>query len=124
MNSDASKATLANDLSAMFASIVGESHVRAATAEDSVDGVRAKTVVSPGTPAEVAEVVKTANGAGLAILPRGAGTKRAWGTPPRRADLILSLARLNRLKEHAWADLTVSVEPGCTVGELQKSLAV
>ena len=40
-----------------------------------------------------------------------------------RADLILSTARLNRVIEHAWADLTVSVEAGCTFQNLQNTLA-
>jgi glycolate oxidase FAD binding subunit len=37
--------------------------------------------------------------------------------------VILSMARLNRVIEHAWADLTVSVEAGCTIGKLQETLA-
>ena len=40
-----------------------------------------------------------------------------------RSDLILSLARMNRVIEHAWADLTVTVEAGCTIAELQRTLA-
>jgi glycolate oxidase FAD binding subunit len=38
-------------------------------------------------------------------------------------DLVLSLARLNRVLEHAWADMTVTVQAGCSVGELQNTLA-
>jgi glycolate oxidase FAD binding subunit len=37
--------------------------------------------------------------------------------------LILSTARLNRIVEHAWADLTVTVEAGCTLQSLQTALA-
>jgi glycolate oxidase FAD binding subunit len=39
-------------------------------------------------------------------------------------DVTLSTARLNRVIEHAWADLTVTVEAGCTVAELQRTLAL
>jgi glycolate oxidase FAD binding subunit len=46
-----------------------------------------------------------------------------WGNRPARADVIVSTARLNRVIEHAWADLTVSVEAGCTIGKLQETLA-
>jgi glycolate oxidase FAD binding subunit len=56
-------------------------------------------------------------------LPRCGGTKTCWGNPPVRADLILSTARLNRVIEYAWADLTVSVEAGCTIQNLQNTLA-
>jgi glycolate oxidase FAD binding subunit len=37
--------------------------------------------------------------------------------------VILSLARMNRVIAHAWADLTVNVEAGCTIGKLQEALA-
>ena len=40
-----------------------------------------------------------------------------------RVDVILSLARMHRVIEHAWADLTVSVEAGCTIAELQRTLS-
>jgi FAD/FMN-containing dehydrogenase len=56
-------------------------------------------------------------------MPRSGGTKTCWGNPPVRADLILSTARLNRVIEYAWADLTVNVEAGCTVQNLQNTLA-
>ena len=36
---------------------------------------------------------------------------------------MLSTAQLNRVIEHAWADLTVTVEAGCTIAELQRTLA-
>ena len=35
---------------------------------------------------------------------------------------MLSTVRLNRVLEHAWADLTVTVEAGCTIAELQRTL--
>jgi glycolate oxidase FAD binding subunit len=57
------------------------------------------------------------------VIPRGGGTKIGWGNPPARADLILSTARLNEIIEHAWADLTVTVESGCTIQKLQETLA-
>jgi len=40
-----------------------------------------------------------------------------------RADLILSTARLTKIIEHAWADLTVTVEAGCSIQKLQETLA-
>ncbi len=36
---------------------------------------------------------------------------------------MLSTANLNRIIEHAWADLTVTVEAGCTIAALQRTLA-
>jgi glycolate oxidase FAD binding subunit len=106
-----------------FIALVGNEYVRAATAADAVAGVRPKLVIEPGTETELAEVLRLSNEAGLAVIPRGGGTKLGWGNRPARADLILSTARLTGIIEHAWADLTVSVEAGCTIQRLQETLA-
>ena len=45
-----------------------------------------------------------------------------WGNPPTACDLLLSTARLDRVVEHAWADMTVIAEAGCRVADLQKAL--
>ncbi len=106
-----------------FMAIVGNGNVRAATAADAIAGVQPKLVIEPATASEIAEILRLSNEAGLAVIPRGGGTKSGWGNPPSRADLILSTARMTEIIEHAWADLTVSVEGGCTVQRLQETLA-
>jgi glycolate oxidase FAD binding subunit len=80
-------------------------------------------VVEPESERAVSEALSCADRDGLAVIPRGGGTKLDWGNPPSRADLVLSMARLSRVIEHAWADLTVTVEAGCTIAELQGTLA-
>lgn len=107
----------------LFRPLLGPDALRRATPADSVTGVQPKVVVSPETETEVAEVLRLSNASSLAVIPRGGGTKLAWGNPPSRADLILSTARLNRVLEHAWADLTVTVEAGCTIQTLQETAA-
>jgi len=103
--------------------IVTPKFVRQASVADAVAGVLPQIVAEPATEQELAKVLKLADEAGLAVIPRGGGTKVDWGNPPGRADLILSTLRLNRILEHAWADLTVTVEAGCTIGKLQGTLA-
>jgi glycolate oxidase FAD binding subunit len=103
--------------------IGGAEHMRAATPEDAVDGVQPQMVIEPGSPDEVARVLKTASGAGLQVIPRGGATKMNWGNPPRGGDLIVSTLRLNRIVEHAWGDMTATVEAGCTLQQLQQTLA-
>ncbi|MGB8324888.1 MAG: FAD-binding oxidoreductase [Candidatus Acidiferrum sp.] len=103
--------------------VVGAEFVSATDANDAVFGVQAQLVVTPGNEAEVAAVLRCANEAGISVIPRGGGTKLEWGNAPVRGELILSLARLNRVLDHAWADLTVSVEAGCTLQLLQETLA-
>ncbi len=80
-------------------------------------------MVEPGSVDDVATLLRDASRDGLAVLPRGGGTKLDWGRPPRRADLVLSTTRLDRVLEHAWADMTATVEAGCTVARLQHALA-
>ena len=106
-----------------FIAIVGNENVRAATAADAVAGVHPKLVIEPETESEISEILRLSNAAGLAVIPRGGGTKLGWGNSPERADLVLSTARLNEIIEHAWADLTVTVEAGCTIQRLQETLA-
>jgi glycolate oxidase FAD binding subunit len=103
--------------------VVGGDQVQAATAADAIDGVQPQYVVQPASAAEVAKVLKCADEVGLAVAPRGSGTKTGWGNRPKRCDLVLSLARMTQVIEHAASDLTVSVQAGCTVGTLQKVLA-
>jgi len=103
--------------------IAGAEQVRSAGPGDRVAGVQPEAVFEPGSEKELAAALHCAEAAGLSVVPRGGGTKTSWGNPPMCADLILSMARLNRVIEHAWADLTVSVEAGCTFQELQNTLS-
>jgi glycolate oxidase FAD binding subunit len=112
-----------NSLQADLQAIVTPAHVHAADANDTIAGVQPHFVVAPGTEEELAKVLRLANGAGLSVIPCGGATKLDWGNPPSRADLVLSTSRLDKIVEHAWADMTVTVEAGCTVQNLQNTLA-
>src|ERR1700736_5723754 len=103
--------------------IAGVEHLRAARPSDGVAGVQPQMVFEPSTEIELAAALRCADATGLRAVPTGGGTKAFWGNEPMRADLILSTVRLNRVIEHAWADLTVSVEAGCTIQNLQNALA-
>ena len=105
-----------------FIALVGNEYVRAATAADGVAGAQPKLVIEPGVEREFAEILRLSNEAGLAVIPRGGGTKLGWGNSAARADVILSTARMTEIIEHAWADLTVTVEAGCTIQRLQETL--
>ena len=103
--------------------LVGEENLRACPANEAVDGLLPQMVIEPGSAEEVAAALKIATGAGLAVLPRGGATKLNWGNPPRRGELILSTLRLNRIVEHAWGDMTATVEAGCTFQNVQQALS-
>ena len=103
--------------------LAGIARVRPAGTGDAVAGVQPEMVVEPESEQKIAAVLRYANEVGLSVAPRGGGTKLSWGNPPGRLDLILSMARLDRVVEHAWADLTVIVEAGCAIQHLQETLA-
>ena len=98
---------------------VGRENLRPPAPGDEVAGQRHKCIVEPRTPSEVARVLAIANRAAISIIPRGSGSKLDWGAPPGKADVILSLRRLDRVLEHAAGDMTVTVEAGCPFDSLQ-----
>lgn len=106
-----------------FAAIVGTENLRTATSGDAIDGVQPQIIVEPRNAEDVSRVLKYANENNLRVAPRGGGTKTDWGNAPRGVDLILSTKLLNRIVEHAWGDMTATVEAGCTIAEFQKTLA-
>jgi len=102
---------------------LGHDSVQAAGPDDAVAGVQPKVIVAPANEQQLVEVLRRSNQAGVAVIPRGGGTKLGWGNPASRAQLVLSTVRMNEITEHAWADLTVSVDAGCTIQKLQETLA-
>jgi glycolate oxidase FAD binding subunit len=103
--------------------IVGSDHLREAGSTDAIDGIQPRWVAEPGSIDEAAALLRLANDAGLAVAPRGSGTKMGLGNPPRAVDLILSTARMNRVLEHAAGDLVVRVEAGARLRDVQAELA-
>jgi glycolate oxidase FAD binding subunit len=103
--------------------ILGPENLRAASPADAISGVLPQFVAEPDNENQLAATLSLANESGIAVVPRGGATKLDWGNPPKKAELILSTARLNRIVEHAWADLTVTIEAGCTLQSLQQTLA-
>jgi glycolate oxidase FAD binding subunit len=103
--------------------IVGAENVREASGEDAVDGVKPSVVVEPATIEEISEVMKLASREGLAVSPRGGGTKMGLGNPPREVDLILSTARMDEVIEHVPGDQIVRVQAGVKLEDLQAMLA-
>ena len=116
-------ATTRLDIEHEFRALLAPDAIRSATGADAVGGIQPRLVLEPTSEQHVASLLRLANDAGLAVIPRGGGTKLSWGNPPSRADVILSTARLGKIIEHAWADLTVNVEAGCTIQRLQTALA-
>jgi len=103
--------------------IVGENNVREATAEDAIGGIAPTLVVEPGSVDEISAVMKLAHGEGLAVCPRGGGTKTDLGAPPRSVDLVLDMGRMDEIIEHVPGDQVVRVQAGVKLETLQEKLA-
>ena len=88
-----------------------------------VDGVVPASVVRPTSVAEVEAAVRAAAAEGRALVAAGRGAHLAIGAPPRRLDVLLCLERLDRVLAHEAADMTVTVEAGCSLARLAEVLA-
>ena len=86
---------------------------------------RALAVVRPGNTAEVAAVVKACAAAGASIVPQGGNTGLVVGGVPDNSgtQVLLSLTRLNRVRAIDGANLTMTVDAGCVLQNLQTAAA-
>jgi FAD/FMN-containing dehydrogenase len=78
-------------------------------------------VVRPASTAEVAAVIRICREAGLAIVPQGGNTGYCGGATPfdARREILLSLARLNRVREIDEVGFTLTAEAGVVLASAQ-----
>jgi FAD/FMN-containing dehydrogenase len=124
-----SEATLVPALRAL----VGDAHVLTAATHGDLSAYEvdwrkrwrghALAVVRPGTAAEAAAVVRACADAGVAIVPQGGNTGLVGGGVPDGSgtQVLLSLTRLNRVREIDAANLTITVEAGCVLQAVQQA---
>lgn len=79
-------------------------------------------LVFPSTTDTLAKIVKLANRERWRILICGNGSKLGWGRLADDIQLVVSTHKCDRLIEHAVGDLTVTIEAGMKLQELQKIL--
>ncbi len=83
----------------------------------------ARCMVRPGSTAEVAAVLKACNAARVPVVPQGGNTGLVGGQIPgqegRSGEVLLSLSRMNRLRESDAASMTMTVEAGMTLADVQ-----
>ena len=82
---------------------------------------RALAVVRPGNTAEVAAVVKACAVHGTSIVPQGGNTGLVVGSVPDDSgkQVVLSLTRMNAVRQLDPDNLTMTVEAGCVLQNLQ-----
>ncbi|BDU53470.1 FAD-binding oxidoreductase [Limnohabitans sp. INBF002] len=84
---------------------------------------KALAVVRPGKTQEVAEVVKACAKAGVSIVPQGGNTGLVVGGIPddTGTQVLLSLQRMNAVRAVDTDNLTLTVEAGCILQNLQQA---
>ena len=84
---------------------------------------RAQAIVLPSTAGEVAAVVSACAEQRVPIVPQGGNTGLAGGaTPDASGDaIVLSLKRLNRVREVDAINGTITVEAGCVLHDVQQA---
>ena len=82
---------------------------------------RALAVVRPGHTQEVAAVVKACAAANTPIVPQGGNTGLVVGGVPNGSgtQIVLSMTRMNAVRAIDPANLTITVEAGCVLQNLQ-----
>ena len=79
-------------------------------------------LAKPGSPAEIAEILKYAGENRIPVVPRGGGTGVVGGAMPAYPGIILSLERLNRVLEIDEKNLMMTLEGGATLSALLEAL--
>lgn len=81
-----------------------------------------EAVALPRTAASVSKVLQFASKHGIPVTARGAGHGYVGGCVPSRGGIVLSLARMNRIKEINARDFVAVVQPGVITQTLQQAV--
>jgi len=103
-----------------LAAIAGEPHVTQAQLE--INGVAPAISVSPASAEEIAAILHLANERELLVAPAGGLTRQQIGGIPERVDVLLRTERLNQIRQYDPGDLTVGVNAGISLADLQSAL--
>lgn len=84
---------------------------------------RALAVAQPDTAGDVASVLRWCNENGVAVVPQGGNTGLSGGATPDQSGsaLVLSLARLNKVRHIDVSNSTIEVEAGVTLLQVQEA---
>lgn len=86
---------------------------------------KAMAVLRPGSTEQVAACVKACAAAGIPIVPQGGNTSMVGGATPSEdgRSVVLSLARMNRIRALDPVDMTMTAEAGVVVKTAQDAAA-
>jgi glycolate oxidase FAD binding subunit len=108
---------------AELAEAIGRQGVHIGTSADRVDDQTPRWVARPTNIAHVQTVLRFAERHRLSVIPIGLGGHLDVGGKARSADVLLSLDRLDAVIDHVAGDMTVTVQAGCSLADLDERLA-
>ena len=122
---------LAPDLLARFTAIVGPKYAVTSPQDQEPYLVEMRdlyhghtpVVLRPGSVAEVAAILKLANDTKTAIVPQGGNTGLVGGQIPHHGEVVLSLTRLDKIREVDPISNTMTVEAGVTLQRAREAAA-
>jgi FAD/FMN-containing dehydrogenase len=126
-----SQPSLSNDLIARFRKIVGDKYAVTdpadiapyTTEERDLFHGHSPLVLRPGSTAEVAAICKLANEHRIALVPQGGNTGLVGGQTPHNGEVVISLKRLDKIREIDPASNTMTCEAGVILQVAQQRAA-
>lgn len=121
---------MSTDIVAALREIVGEQHVLTGDAVADIEfpwnthsGCAACALVKPATTHEVAAIMRYCNQSGQTVVPFGGMTNLVQGCATRASDIVLSLARMNRVEDVDRSAGTLTAQAGVTLYAAQEAAA-
>ena len=120
--------TLSDELIAKFRGIVGDKYAVTDAADiapylteerDLFHG-RSPLVLRPGSTAEVSAICKLASAHRIALVPQGGNTGLVGGQTPHNGEVVISMRRLDRIRELDTASNTMTCEAGVVLQVAQQ----
>src|SRR3954454_11753446 len=122
---------LSPELIARFRSIVGEKYAVTdaadiapyVTEERNLFHGHSPLVLRPGSTAEVSAVCKLASEHRIALVPQGGNTGLVGGQTPHHGEVVISMRRMDRIREVVTASNTMTCEAGVILQNAQARAA-
>ncbi len=122
---------LSPELIAKFRAIVGDKYAVTdpadiapyTTEERDLFHGRSPLVLRPGSTAEVAAICKLANAHRIALVPQGGNTGLVGGQTPHNGEVVISMRRMDRIRDVDTASNTMTCEAGVILQVAQQRAA-
>src|SRR3954452_9091156 len=122
---------LSPDLMRRFATIVGDRYALTdqadiapyLTEERQLYQGRTPAVLRPGSVAEISAILKLANETRTPIVPQGGNTGLVGGQVPHHGEIVLSLNRMDKIREVDATSNTITAEAGVSLGRVREAAA-